>query len=300
MKDLVVGDRILESNGEYGTLYAIDHYDETELATFRRISYEYRNQKDEEKYNTDPLELTFKHMVFLDNHEYPVPAQSVKVGDQLRSILGGAREGEGLVVVTKVDTITRMGVINPLTKSGTVVVGDAMIVASTYSALFTTTAVTATAPVGPSLFLGGDGNIQIMDNNSSKCDNNDNSNAHFMVNNIENIFGAGSGTGGIGRVAIAQAAKTQTLKAATMGSPSPFVTMMMAMLLPTTKISHQSFFHSILTPYRFVCSGSGGLPFYPIEMMWCQQGNSDKNYNKNGVVWYGQLGRDLLALWGKQ
>merc|ERR1712118_304832 len=113
-----------------------------------------------------------------------------------------------------------------------------MIVASTYSALFTT--VTATTPVGPSLLLNGNGKVQIMGcNNSSRYDDSSDSSAHFMVNNIQNIFAPGDGTSGIGRVAIAQATKTHTSTAATTGSPSPFISMMMAMLLPTTKISHQ-------------------------------------------------------------
>merc|ERR1711933_690798 len=70
-----------------------------------------------------PLEMTGQHLVFVDGKTNPVRADSIKVGDLL--------QGEGSnAVVEKIEFVTRKGIYNPLTSSGTIQVNG--ITASNY------------------------------------------------------------------------------------------------------------------------------------------------------------------------
>merc|ERR1719230_797254 len=70
-----------------------------------------------------PLEMTDQHLIFLDGKKNPVRADSVKVGDVLQA------EGKN-AVVEKIELVTRTGIYNPLTSSGTIQVNG--IIASNY------------------------------------------------------------------------------------------------------------------------------------------------------------------------
>jgi preprotein translocase subunit YajC len=116
MKDLTVGDKVLTASGQYKTVFAIDHFHHTKPTEYLQI----HTALDEA-----PLELTSRHMIFMDNKKSnPVPASHVKVGDFVQTL-------SGPVKVTKIRTITRKGLYNPLTTDGTIVVDG--IIASTYS-----------------------------------------------------------------------------------------------------------------------------------------------------------------------
>lgn len=116
MDQLQVGDEVLASNGEYEVIYAIDHRHPTKATDFIQIHASTQQE---------PLELTAKHMLFLEGNPNPVPADTVKVGDAVQTLQGPSE-------VTKIDKITRAGLFSPLTNDGTIVVSG--IIASSYSA----------------------------------------------------------------------------------------------------------------------------------------------------------------------
>jgi hypothetical protein len=107
IKDLVVGDMVLsDEKGTYTKYYSTGHFDNKKPTNFLRIYTEF---------NVKPLELTPGHMVYTTSSELPVPAHSIKVGDVLKTIDGPSK-------VTFVGTISRKGLANPLTLSGSIVV----------------------------------------------------------------------------------------------------------------------------------------------------------------------------------
>lgn len=107
IKDLVVGDSVLSDDKDtYTKYYSIGHYNENVPTKFLRIFTES---------SAKPLEVTPGHMVLTASDELPVPAYSVKVGDVLRVSKGTSK-------VTFVREISRKGLFNPLTLSGTIVV----------------------------------------------------------------------------------------------------------------------------------------------------------------------------------
>ena len=115
IKDLVVGDSVLsDDKGTYTKFYSKGHYNENVSTDFLRIYTES---------SAKPLELTREHMVFTASDKLPVPAYSIKVGDVLRS-------SEGASKVTFVREISRKGLFNPYTMSGSIVVDG--VVASTH------------------------------------------------------------------------------------------------------------------------------------------------------------------------
>jgi len=117
MKDLAVGDAVLTHNGAYEPIYAFGHYNPTKEAEFLQLTTA-----------NSVLEMTGEHLVFLQNKENPVRADSVQVGDVLRSA-----DSSNTLKVNKVNTIQRQGLYAPLTNSGTVVVDG--VVASSYISL---------------------------------------------------------------------------------------------------------------------------------------------------------------------
>jgi hypothetical protein len=107
IKDLAIGDMVLsDEKGTYTKYYSKGHLDDKKHTNFLRIYTEL---------NVKPLELTPGHMVYTSLQKLPVPANSIKVGDILKTIDGPSK-------VTSVRKISRKGLANPLTLSGSIVV----------------------------------------------------------------------------------------------------------------------------------------------------------------------------------
>merc|ERR1712176_74063 len=103
-----VGDYVKIGNGEaYEQVYAFGH----------RVPERYTEFVQIHTTNTGspPLEMTGEHLVFVDGKTNPVRADSIKVGD----ILLKAAEDKN-AVVEKIELVTRNGIYNPLTSSGTI------------------------------------------------------------------------------------------------------------------------------------------------------------------------------------
>ena len=107
IKDLIVGDLVLsDEDGTYSKFYSKGHYNDKKPMEFLRIYTESSSK---------PLELTPGHLLFKAQDNAPVPAWSIKVGDVLRMVDGPSK-------VTFIREISRKGLFNPLTLSGSIVV----------------------------------------------------------------------------------------------------------------------------------------------------------------------------------
>lgn len=111
MKNLKLGDQVLvlsaPENDVYEKVYSFGHiHHSTEM-----VYYQFYPSK---------IEISWNHMVFLEDQATPIPASLVKLGDTLR---GGSE-------VTRISQVTRRGVYAPLTNSGTLLVNG--VLASTY------------------------------------------------------------------------------------------------------------------------------------------------------------------------
>ena len=114
MEALQVGDYVKIGNGEaYEEVYAFGHRLPQKYAEFVQLHTSAGT----------PLEMTGQHLVFVDGKTNPVRADSIKPGDLLRA------KGTS-VVVEKTELVTRKGIYNPLTSSGTIEVNG--ITASNY------------------------------------------------------------------------------------------------------------------------------------------------------------------------
>jgi len=117
MDELQVGDYVKVGNGEsYEPVYAFGHRVPDKLTEFVQLH----------THAGIPLEMTGEHLVFVDGKTNPVRADSIQVGDRLRA-------DDGSAVVEKIMSVTRNGIYNPLTSSGTIQVNG--ITASNYVAL---------------------------------------------------------------------------------------------------------------------------------------------------------------------
>merc|ERR1712157_10023 len=118
MDELQVGDYVKVGNGEsYEPVYAFGHRVPDKLTEFVQL-------------HTNagiPLEMTSEHLVFVDGKTNPVRADSIQVGDILHA------EGNNNAVVNKIEVVTKRGIYNPLTRSGTIQVNG--ITASNYISL---------------------------------------------------------------------------------------------------------------------------------------------------------------------
>lgn len=74
MKDVSVGDFALSAANKYEPVYAFAHKDLTATAEFVQTFIEKKNQ---------PLEVTAKHLVFVQGNSYPILAEQLKIGDVL-------------------------------------------------------------------------------------------------------------------------------------------------------------------------------------------------------------------------
>jgi len=121
MKDLTIGDQVLTSSAAYEPVYALGHDNPTKKAEFLKIHT---------TAEAHPLEITDRHLLFVEGKANPVRADSIKVGDVLRG------NHDTQVTVSKIQTVTRSdGIYAPLTPSGSIMVDG--IQASTYVALQT-------------------------------------------------------------------------------------------------------------------------------------------------------------------
>jgi Hint module len=112
MDALQIGDYVLSGkHGEFSRVYSFAHLDRDVEYDFVQIHTEGAKA---------PLELTFNHMVFVDNKA--VPAEAIQVGD----VLGDKK-------VVDITSVKRAGVFAPITVSGEIVVND--IRASCYVAI---------------------------------------------------------------------------------------------------------------------------------------------------------------------
>jgi len=110
MRDLKVGDYVLswESN-HYQRVYAFLHRNEVAEAEYLRVETDLSPVK--------PLEMTKDHLLYVQDKSFPVPAESIVVGDVLRG------EGGKPARVTRVTSTSRSdGVYAPLTPDGTLLV----------------------------------------------------------------------------------------------------------------------------------------------------------------------------------
>jgi len=118
MEALQVGDYVKIGHGEsYEQVYAFAHRVPDRVADFVKLHTNAGS----------PLEMTSEHLVFVNGKTNPVRAGSIKVGDILHA------EGNNNAVVNKIEVVTKRGIYNPLTKSGTIQVNG--ITASNYISL---------------------------------------------------------------------------------------------------------------------------------------------------------------------
>jgi len=114
--DLIeVGDKVLTRSGEFQTVYTVNHHDAKKSAEFLQIAY-----------GSNILEVTPKHMIFVERKQYPVASDTVIIGDKVAT-------PNGYETVISIDLVMRKGVFNPLTADGTIVASG--LIASTFSAL---------------------------------------------------------------------------------------------------------------------------------------------------------------------
>lgn len=105
MKDLVLGDRVLVSNGHYEPIYSFGHFDTSSVKTeFIQIQTSV----------SSGLELTPNHLIFTQGKQ-AVPASSIKIGDKLMMASGETD------TVISIKEVTRTGIFAPFTPSGTIV-----------------------------------------------------------------------------------------------------------------------------------------------------------------------------------
>jgi hypothetical protein len=95
-----------DEKGTYSKFYSKGHYNEDKVTEFLQIFTQFTK---------NPLEVTQNHMIFKGSSKLPVPAYSIKVGDIVRTIHGPSK-------VTSIKKISRKGLFNPITMSGSIVV----------------------------------------------------------------------------------------------------------------------------------------------------------------------------------
>ena len=118
MKDVQIGDNILTAGNKFERVYAYGHYNPTEYSEFLQLTTG--------KFSS--LEMTAEHLVFLKGKPNPVRADSVKVGDVLRT-----EKGADGATVTQIEKVVLQGLYTLFTPGGTLVADG--IVASSYISL---------------------------------------------------------------------------------------------------------------------------------------------------------------------
>merc|ERR1712187_386955 len=104
MELLQVGDFVRSGDGKlYEQIYAFAH----------RVPHKHAEFLQFHTTVGAPLELTAGHLVFVNGKSNPVRADSIRVGDCLQA-------ENSIAIVEKITTISRNGIYNPLTSSGTI------------------------------------------------------------------------------------------------------------------------------------------------------------------------------------
>jgi hypothetical protein len=120
MNDLQVGDHVLTTSG-FSKVYTIDHRNENKPTEFLQLHTDWTN---------DPLEVTSGHLIYLNGKQDPVQAGTILTGDEVLAFANGQLQPAR---VTDVTTITRKGLYNPITSTGTLIVDG--LATSTYTAV---------------------------------------------------------------------------------------------------------------------------------------------------------------------
>lgn len=130
MKNLQLGDLVQSAVGRYEPVYAYGHLNPTKTYKFLRLYLSpTRNGTMEFPRQNHNLEISPKHLVFIQGKPNPVTADSLKVGDRLL----GSDIGTHFKIATIKRVTRRDGVYAPLTPSGTILVDGVR--ASTYVSL---------------------------------------------------------------------------------------------------------------------------------------------------------------------
>eukprot|EP00797_Seminavis_robusta_P034033 Sro802_g204590.1 Desert hedgehog protein (243) ;mRNA; r:9890-10626 len=125
MQKLKVGDKVLTTTetdkAEYQPVYAFGHRSPTTLGRFLQITTD-----------TDSLEITGEHLLYVADKSYPVRADSIIVGDKLQTADGTANQ------VKKIKTVMKEGLYAPLTPGGKLVINAYIAPQKDDQELFTT------------------------------------------------------------------------------------------------------------------------------------------------------------------
>lgn len=113
LKDVKIGDVIQTGESEYEKVYAFGHFQPNQKTPYLQLFLEG---------NSDPLEVSEKHMVFVE--ERAIPASHLKVGDRLTS------NGP---IIKSIKHANGVGAFAPFTRSGTVMING--VKASSYVSL---------------------------------------------------------------------------------------------------------------------------------------------------------------------
>ncbi len=116
MKDLSIGDQVLNAEGKYDTVYSFGHFSHDVEAEYVQLSMNGVRQ---------PLEISKEHMIFTASGA-AVPASAIRLGDKIQLVNGNNGNAE----VKKIATVVRHGAYAPFTMSGTIAVNH--VAASSY------------------------------------------------------------------------------------------------------------------------------------------------------------------------
>ena len=107
LKDLKFGDSVLAANQVFQPFVLDMHSHSSKPTEFLQLHTEVSDNDPK----TAPIELTPDHMIFVDGKDLPILAGDVKLGDSLVGTSGPTK-------VTKITTVMREGLFDPLTADG--------------------------------------------------------------------------------------------------------------------------------------------------------------------------------------
>ncbi|CAB9511870.1 Desert hedgehog protein [Seminavis robusta] len=126
MDELRINDLVLTSSGQFQKVYAWLHRTPEKLAASQARESEYLQIVTD---SGNKIEMTPKHMIYINDQQYPVEAGHVKVGDNLSLMEHG--HSTKTAKVTAITTVKLMGGFSPATEDGTIVVNG--LLASSYN-----------------------------------------------------------------------------------------------------------------------------------------------------------------------
>ncbi|CAB9507731.1 Desert hedgehog protein [Seminavis robusta] len=128
MDELKINDLVLTSSGKFQKVYAWLHRTPEKLAASQARESAYLQIVTD---SGNKIEMTPKHMIYINDQQYPVEAGHVKVGDYLSLMEPGHATTIKTAKVTAITTVKLMGGFSPATEDGTIVVNG--LLASSYS-----------------------------------------------------------------------------------------------------------------------------------------------------------------------